>query len=114
MTVRIRLVGDDIWTELTELMSWLGREDDFRGRVSIEQQPIRPGEMGAVSDVLIVALGAGGAGTVLATSLGVWIVHRKPRVDIEITRDEGQSVKIVARGLPEGEVTQLLHKALDG
>ncbi|WP_281180055.1 hypothetical protein [Nocardia amamiensis] len=40
--------------------------------------------------------------------------HPPQTVDIEITRGEGQSITIAARGLPEGEVTHLLHKALDG
>ncbi|WP_330253542.1 hypothetical protein OG874_02715 [Nocardia sp. NBC_00565] len=114
MTARIRLIGDDSGRELRDLMSWLEREDEFRGRITVEQQPVQPGEMGSGwSDVLIVAFGAGGAGTVLATTVGVWITHRKPRVDIEIERGKGKSVKITGRDLPAKEVTELLLKALD-
>ncbi|MGW6421413.1 effector-associated constant component EACC1 [Nocardia sp. NPDC055053] len=112
MTARIRLVGDQSGSELRNLMSWLGREDEFRGRVSVEQQPIRPGEMGTWSDVLIVAVGTGGAGTVLARSIGLWITHRRPRIGIEINRGKGKSIKITG-DLPAKEVTELLRKALD-
>jgi cytidylate kinase len=39
--------------------------------------------MGALSDVLIVALGSGGAGVVLARSLSLWIQHRT--ADLKVT-----------------------------
>ncbi len=113
MDARIRLVGRDVGAQLNDLESWLGREDEFRGRVSIEQQPIAPDEMGAVSDVLIVALGSGGAGSALVTTLIVWINHRKPKVDIEITRGRNRSVKIAAQNLPEEQVVKLLREALE-
>ncbi|MQY25993.1 effector-associated constant component EACC1 [Nocardia aurantia] len=112
MIVRIRLPGTDTAATLADLAAWLGREDELRGQVAVEQQPVSTGDMGTWPDVLIVALGSGGAGTALATSLGLWIRYRKPRVDIEITRDNGDSVKIAAQGLPENEVARVLRTAL--
>jgi hypothetical protein len=114
MSVRVRLMGQAAQSELTDLATWLSREDEFRGRVSVEQSPVSPGDMGGVADVLIVAVGAQGIGTALAASLMVWIKHRRPSVDIEVTHSTGRSVKIVVRDLPDNEVANLLRHALEG
>jgi hypothetical protein len=81
MDVQIRLSGDAAQALLAELRTWLSREDALRGRVSAEQPAILHGQMGALAEVLVVALGAQGAGTALATSLAVWVRHRRPSVD---------------------------------
>ena len=97
MDVGIRLSGDSAHALLTELHAWLSREDALRGRVAAGQSAIPPGQMGGLTEVLIVGLGAQGAGSVLATSLAVWIRHRRPSVDIEVTGADGRRVKIAAR-----------------
>lgn len=51
---------DDVLEELGALRKWLNAEDEFRGRVSLETAPVRPGEMGAVADAIVVAVGSGG------------------------------------------------------
>jgi len=97
MDVSIRLSGDTAQVLLPELSGWLSREDALRGRVSAGQSAIPPGQMGTLTEVLIVALGAQGAGTALATSLAAWVRHRRPSVDIEVTGADGRRVKIAAR-----------------
>lgn len=97
MDVRIRLSGDAAQGLVTELGAWLSREDDLRGRLSAERSAIPSGQMGSLAEVLIVALGAQGAGTVLAKSLAAWIQHRRPSVDIEVTGADGHRVRIAAR-----------------
>jgi Effector Associated Constant Component 1 len=97
MDVRIRLSGAAAQALLTDLSAWLSREDDLRGRVSAEQPAILHGQMGALAEVLVVSLGAQGAGTALATSLAVWVRHRRPSVDIEVTGADGRHVKVAAR-----------------
>jgi Effector Associated Constant Component 1 len=97
MDVQIRLSGDAAQALLPELRAWLSREDALRGRVSAAELVIPPGQMGAVAEVLIVALGAQGAGTAVATSLATWIRHRRPSVDIEVTGTDGRRTKIAAR-----------------
>jgi hypothetical protein len=95
--VQIRLSGDAAQALLAELRAWLSHEEALRGRVLAGQPAIPPGQMGAVAEVLIVALGAQGAGTAVATSLAAWIRHRRPSVDIEVTGVDGRRVKIAAR-----------------
>jgi outer membrane receptor protein involved in Fe transport len=97
INVRIRLSGDTVQALLPELRTLLSREDALRGRVSVEQPTIPSGQMGGLAEVLIVALGAQGAGTALATSLAAWIRHRRPSVDIEVTGADGRRVRIAAR-----------------
>jgi hypothetical protein len=98
MDVGIRLSGDSAHALLTELHAWLSREDALRGRVAAAgQSAIPPGQMGGLTEVLIVGLGAQGAGSALAASLAVWIRHRRPSVDIEVTGADGRRVKIAAR-----------------
>jgi hypothetical protein len=43
--------------------------------------------MGALIDVLVVALGSGGAGAVLAQSLSTWLRHRHTDIRLTITTD---------------------------
>jgi hypothetical protein len=97
MDVQIRLSGDAAQAPLTELRAWLSREDALRGQVSAGQPTVPPGQMGTLAEMLIVALGAQGAGTALATSLAAWTRHRRPSVDIEVTGADGRRVKIAAR-----------------
>ncbi|PPJ36358.1 hypothetical protein C5E45_20100 [Nocardia nova] len=114
MAVRIRLTGGNAQSELLDLTTWLSDEDELRGRVSTEQPVVRPGEMGGLADVLVVAVGAQGMGAVLAASLSVWIKHRRPSAEIEIVGPDGRNVKIAVRDLPDHEVADLLKQALDG
>ena len=70
--------------ELIALSEWLAGEDELRGRVRLAPQPIADTQLGAFAEVLIVALGAGGAGTVLASSLKTWLQVRTTTVNLKI------------------------------
>lgn len=77
------------------LANWLRAEDELRGRVSLAGGPVAPGHMGVVDDVVQVAVGSGGAVTVLVTSLFAWLHHRRSaqRVTMRITLDNGATVE---------------------
>ena len=113
MQAYIRLTGETAPAELTGLADWLSREDDFRGRAAVERPAARPNQMGGITEVVIVALGAQGAGTALAASLSVWIRHRRPSADIEVTGPDGQSVKVSLRNAPEADVEAVLRRVLE-
>ncbi|MFI9327093.1 hypothetical protein ACIGZJ_06020 [Kitasatospora sp. NPDC052868] len=113
MKARIRLTGDGASAELVELAAWLSREDELRGRTAIEKPETPPDQMGGLADILIVALGAQGAGTVLAASVAVWIRHRRPSADIEVTGPDGRSVRISVRDAPNLDVEAVLRHALE-
>ncbi|WP_333767870.1 effector-associated constant component EACC1 [Streptomyces sp. IBSBF 2435] len=113
MQAHIRLNGETAQTELSALADWLSREDEFRGRSAMERPEARPGHMGGISEVVIVALGAQGAGTALAASLSVWIRHRRPSADIEVTGPGGETVKISLRNVPEADLETVLRRVLE-
>jgi len=113
MGARIRLSGQEAVTELVQLTEWLSREDEFRGRVEVEQPEVPQDAMGGAAEVLVVALGVQGAGTALATSLSIWIKHRHPAVDIEVTGPDGRSVKLSVRDYASSDLGDLLREVLE-
>jgi hypothetical protein len=114
MQIRV-LNSRDHYEELVSLRDWLAAEDPLRGRVNIEQPPVGPGQMGAAVDALTVAVGAGGAVTVLANSLSVWLSHRRSDVKIKVTSDGGRSVTVSAERVPDAAalVEQVLQSSED-
>ncbi|MFJ5924367.1 hypothetical protein ACIQF6_17390 [Kitasatospora sp. NPDC092948] len=95
--LRITVVDDRDRDALQSLFDWLRLEDELRGRLRLEaSRSARPGEMGALLDVLTVALGSGGVGAVLASSLSAWFSQRRAEVKVVLTRD-GRSVEVDAR-----------------
>jgi hypothetical protein len=62
------VAGGDI-AELESLGDWLRGERELTGRVRLASAAPRSGELGAVSETLLVAVGSGGAITVLISAL---------------------------------------------
>jgi hypothetical protein len=86
MDVRISVEGDqgDHGDQLRRLNSWLGEEQELRGRVGLEHSSPGASELGPIADAVIVSLSAGGAGTVLASSLVTWIKYRGTTVRLSV------------------------------
>lgn len=101
--VRIALLdSSEAETRLRSLLDWLQHEDELRGRVSLERTAPRPGEMGGLVDVLVVALGSGGAGAVLAQSLSTWIGQRRADLKLTITADgRTRTVELDGKRVPD-------------
>ncbi|KAA5831186.1 hypothetical protein ABT337_00295 [Saccharopolyspora hirsuta] len=112
MAVRIRVLeARDQHEELRSLHQWLSLEDELRGQVSLDQPAPRPGEMGTLADALVVALSAGGAVTVLARSLSVWLQQRHSDITVEIEDDGSQRrVTVDAKRIQNPE--EVLRSAL--
>ncbi|RKN32347.1 effector-associated constant component EACC1 [Micromonospora musae] len=83
--------------ELTSLLDWLRHEDELRGRVRLEHAPVRPEEMGAITDALLVSLGSGGAVAVLAGSLSTWLSQRDTSVEVHVAGADGRQVTLRAQ-----------------
>ncbi|WP_158849888.1 effector-associated constant component EACC1 [Saccharothrix deserti] len=104
--------------DLRSLREWLAAEDGVRPAwLRWAPAEVPPGQMGAVSDVLLVALGAGGAGTVVARSIATWIRHRTSDVKVKITagdrvieldaqrvKDTAEIVRMISEVLPPDEL----------
>lgn len=102
--VQIRVDAPDAADELRALRQWLSAEDEFRGRVALRGGTPRPGDMGPVVDLLTVAVSSGGAATVLAGTLAVWLRNRRSDVSIEISEtEEGRTVKVTGNRVGDAE-----------
>jgi hypothetical protein len=99
MEARLELVGGDVGhDELSSLWRWLGDEAEFRGRVRIEEAPVQAGQMGGLAEALTVALTSGGALTVLAGSVSVWLQQRRSTLTVKIVNPDGSAQEITASG----------------
>lgn len=111
MIVQLSVEGDKPVEELAELSDWLHRESELRGLVSLGDAVPRPGELGTLSDLLMVAVGSGGTLSVLAASLKVFLAQpRRSDVRIVVTSPDGRRVELDAKRV--GEVEQLLRQVL--
>ncbi|AOP49693.1 hypothetical protein [Streptomyces lydicus] len=90
MEIRIGAIGDEGVGELTALLQWLRAERQLSGLVQPAFRAAGPEELsGGVLDAVIVAVGSGGFGVVLAQSLTAWLKSRRPAVKFTITSPEG-------------------------
>ena len=108
MDAQIRITGGT-GGELAALGEWLGGEDELRGRIRTVHGPIGDTELGSITELLTVALGTGGAGTVLASSLKTWLMTRRTTAKITV-ESAGQSVTLDIQ--TAGEIAPLLEQIL--
>lgn len=101
------------WVVPTEISlrfgEWLQGEDELRGRIRAVRGVVGETELGPVVELLTVALGAGGAGTVLASSLKTWLMTRKTTAKI-IVKSRSRSVTLDIQ--TASEVAPLLEQIL--
>lgn len=91
MDVEINISGSSDAAELKNLEDWLLDEPGLAGcPVTRPAGRPEPGQMGALSDVLVVALGSGGMGVALASSLSVWLGTRVSDVSLRIRTMQGE------------------------
>ena len=113
MEVRISLVSEQREAGLESLSDWLRGEPELVGSVSLAEPEPRPGELGALGDALVVAVGSGGMLSVLASSLNAWLSQpRKSDVRIRVEREAGDVVEISADRVDGKHVEKLLRQAL--
>jgi membrane-associated two-gene conflict system component 1 (EACC1) len=115
-TVTVGVEGTfDNDAELRSLFDWLSREDALDGTLQWAPADVRPGDMGAVTDVLLVALGSGSAGAVLARSVSVWLTTRRADVKVKISTARGV-VEMDARRVrdPESLIVEVSRLLDDG
>ncbi len=99
--------------EATEqLLDWLRDEDALRGLVRRANTPIGEGDLGAITDVITVAVSSGITVTALARSLTTWLTHRRSDLDITVTRGDA-SVKIKGKRLDADTVLRRIRDLTD-
>jgi len=77
------------------------------GPVDLRQVDPKPGEMGSLSDALVVAAGSGGAITALAGALVSWLRHRTTDVTVKITRPDGGALEVDGKRVRGVDAQQL-------
>lgn len=110
MDVRI-VVDEGDPDDVSSLHRWLAAEDDLRGRIRAVRRPIADTEMGGAIEALSVAVGTGGAGTVLAASLSTWLRTRKTAVKLRVETDKRT---VVLEVTTVDEVLPLIERLLTG
>ncbi|MFF8575777.1 hypothetical protein ACF06L_31615 [Streptomyces sp. NPDC015408] len=99
---------------LADLRDWLSDEALLRGRVHVPPSTPDADELGAWSDTLIVAVGAGGALTALARAVAVYV--RQPRrstVRVKVVAPDGTRTELTVQHAKSlDEVENLLRTAL--
>lgn len=112
MEMRITVAGGGTG-DLGSLYEWLRNEDGLRGRVQLVREPFGEQEMGAAQDAIAVALGSGGALTVLASALPVWMRQRRgSQVKVEVT-DAARGLRLVVEANKADDAERVLRQALD-
>lgn len=114
MDVRLTLAGDGPTAgELESLGGWLRGEPEFAGRVKFAGGTPKEGELGTPQDALEVALGSGGAISVLALSLKGWLSQPR-RADVKLKIQNGDKcVELDARHVKDRDVQALVEKTFD-
>ncbi|GAA0318093.1 hypothetical protein GCM10010302_66430 [Streptomyces polychromogenes] len=99
---------------LADLRDWLSDEAPLRGRVNIAPSAPGAGELGAWSDTLIVAVGAGGALTALARAVAVYVRQpRRSNVRVNVVAPDGTRTELTVQHAKDlDEVERLLRTAL--
>ena len=115
MEVRISCVGGDSAADVESLSDWFRGEPELAGRLHVAEPMPGEGELGALADVLVVAVGSGGTLSVLATSLKAWLAQpRRSDVRIRVQRDSGETVEIDANRVDGERVDAVIRQALAG
>jgi Effector Associated Constant Component 1 len=83
--------------DLRSLRLWMLDVCGLRGPIDLRPAAARPGEMGSVTDALVVAAGSGGALTSLAGALVSWLRHRTSDVTIKVVRPDGSVLEFEGR-----------------
>jgi hypothetical protein len=100
MEIRIGIDEDSLGRDLLSLRRWLRREKGLYWPDEAAATVPPEGRMGSATDVLVVAVGSGGAISALATSLGVWLTQLKsrprPAVTVTITMPDGTAISVQA------------------
>ncbi|MDN3351220.1 hypothetical protein [Actinomadura sp. DC4] len=112
MAVRVRVANGDVQA-LESLADWLRGEPDLRVRPALAAP--RPGELGALTEALVVGVGSGGTVSILATSLKTWLAHpRRSDIRIVVEGTDDRRIEIDARRADAEDVERLLRTIIDG
>jgi Effector Associated Constant Component 1 len=109
MDVQLSVRSANAEDDLIALAEWLRYERELQGGVCQLRRPVVEGQLGGAFEMISVAIGSGGIGSVLAGALTTWLQNR-PRTTIKITRAD-VSVEIDASRIKD--IAALVGKLLE-
>ncbi|MEU9845342.1 hypothetical protein AB0C69_39735 [Actinomadura sp. NPDC048032] len=111
---RLSLESADPIADLESLADWLRGESEFHGRVTVHSEPPEGGQLGTVPQALVVALGSGGAVSVLVATLRSWLsLPRRSSVKIKVLGKDGAEIEVDAKNIREKRVEALVDEVLN-
>ena len=114
MDVRVSIVSGNQSDELESLDDWLQAEPALSGKIRLSKPVPQQGELGSLADALVVAVGAGGALSVLAGSLRAWLSQpRRSNVRIRLRGEGGRTVEISAERIDAQNIETLVREAFE-
>ncbi|RGP46623.1 effector-associated constant component EACC1 [Rhodococcus qingshengii] len=99
--------------DLVQLLDWIRRDEVLRGRVQLQASRPADGQMGGLSDVLMVTLGGGGAVTILAKSLSTWFTTRHSDLTLKVTLPNGTEISVDGKRVKQEETFTGLQTMID-
>ncbi|WP_336087233.1 effector-associated constant component EACC1 [Nocardia sp. SSK8] len=99
--------------ELFRMLEWFNDTDELRGRVSRPAGEIGAGQMGGLTEVLVVTLGAGGLAPVLIQSLSGWLTARRSDISVTVKTGEHTEITVDAKRIKEPDVARTLQSMLE-
>ncbi len=106
-SIVLRIDNYDEGNELASLADTLRGYDQLRGRIDIIPTTPNTNEMGAAVDALAIALAPGGAATILATGIALWLRHRRPgrrsKLGLRLEFPNGSQLTVDADGIEDVE-----------
>ena len=114
MELTVRLVDAVSADTVRSLASFLSAERELRGRVHAEEKDPERESMGSVGDLLTVAIGSGGALTVLLASVSTWLKNSRSDIKVEIRGKRGSAVIIDAKrvkSIDDAQLRKILQEA---
>ncbi|MGW3771705.1 effector-associated constant component EACC1 [Actinomadura verrucosospora] len=111
---RLSLESADPIPDLESLADWLRGESEFHGRVTVHSGAPEDGQLGTVPQALVVALGSGGAVSVLVATLRSWLsLPRRSSVKIKVLGKDGAKIEVDAKNIREKRVEALVDEVLN-
>jgi hypothetical protein len=92
----VTLVVEGSQEDTVQLAVWLEAEDELRGCVLREMDPVSDGVLGAGLAQLAVSLGSGGMATAAASVVIAWLRRRAGKVSVRLSRADGTALELDA------------------
>jgi hypothetical protein len=107
------LTGSDTPSDTRELETFLTSNPELRRWVTAQVAAPKPGSMGSVTDVLVVALGQGGTATALASVLISWIRRQRSKISVHTRCSCGKEITVSAEHIQRLTAEELHGQVAD-